>query len=686
MSHIKPAFPVIDTSSPLSSDLVWAALMDDDGDGNVRNGTSTSRNFRDKINPLPTYSFVENFAVGEGLEASPDRTDSGIRTTGNSWAQLATRLGGVSFELPGAAGGAKPNHWMLVLRVRSTGNGAIIHKGVDASTNDLYVFTISGNQINFRMGGTSLSANTSAAPYEDGNPFLDGSKDMTLVIASAGFGRFKVTWTDHGVERLGSVGPANPELVDPFGDNFKVRLGARGTTNQASSMAAGYQHPNLIVYSMQVFQRVLPFSESEMVSMAEDTYQCFREEAVPQTVEQQAAKALSFNSPFCWIGDSQSIENANRLPQAVKEKYIPAANATSMFLSVACQTPAVGSSRTFSTFGTSLLWPGVPSQSGISGLDASLNGLLCNPVGSGLFTGDIPDGTEAFNMLLWNLNTMFAGSTIWTQGLSLEAVLLYASSPAMTSPGTMQMRTQRGTVEDIDFALDYSTAGLKGQRLSVAPNAASAQTFIRLRAATGNNEAGGQLVLVGGYFEVPDGLGGREPGYGWDTIAFAGFDAAEWLALAGPLAFGDRWAQTVIPEQVNIMLGHNQSSAHSTQLNAGNLTGAYTDDITAFVDRVLEGASSARHQRLDFTTRTSIILCTPWRARAGTSPMSSLVNATALNTVHQNLASARNFVHVSLFEQFDQADPLADGLHPGDGSGDGPTERELVADAWVNQL
>jgi hypothetical protein len=685
MSMIKPAFPVVNPDAALSANLVWAALMDDDGTGNVRSGVATSRNFRDKINPMPTYSFVENFAAGEGLVSSPDRTDSGIRMGGNTWAQLATRLGGVSFELPGAVGSSTLQHWMLVMRVRASGNGAIIHKGVDSSTNDLYVFSISGNQINILVGGTSLAINTSAAPYTDADPFLNGSKDMTLVIASAGDGRFKVTWTDHGVQRLGSVGPANAEIVDPFGDNFNVRIGARGSVNQASSMDFGYIHSDLTVYSMQVFQRAEMFTQAEMVSIADDTYQCFREANHPQSVSEQAAMALAFNKAFCWIGDSQSIEGDNRLPQAVKEKYVPVANASSMFLSFYCQSPTVGSSRTFST-PAGMAWPEQGAPIDDAGLPASLAGLLCSPFSYATFSGNVADASEMVNILLWNLASMYAGDTIWTQGISLDAVLLYAGSPSMTSPGDLQMRTQRVGTADSTFTPDFSTAGLKGHRMAVPAQTASAQTFIRVRAAAGVDETGGEIVMLGGYFERPDGSGGRSPGYGFDTAAFGGYDAAEWLAESSAIAFGDKWAQTVIPEHVNIMLGHNQAAGHTTQLDAGDLTGDYTDDITAFCDMVIAGASAARHQTLDFSTRTSVILTTPWRAIAASSPMDDAVNAATVEAVHAALAAERNFVPVSLLAAFNGENPLEDGLHPGDGVGDPDTERELVADAWVLQL
>jgi hypothetical protein len=134
------------------------------------------------------------------------------------------------------------------------------------------------------------------------------------------------------------------------------------------------------------------------------------------------------------------------------------------------------------------------------------------------------------------------------------------------------------------------------------------------------------------------------------------------------------------------MLGHNQAASHTAQLDAGELTGDYTDDISLFIETILLGASAARHQTLDFSTRTEVILSTPWRAISGSSPMDDSVNAATVDAVHAAIAEDRNFVHVSLYEQFNAENPLAGGLHPGDGIGNAAEEREAVADAWVDQL
>jgi len=685
MSMIKPAFPVVNSDAALSAHLVWAALMTDDGANSVRNGGSDDLTFRDLVDPdSPAYQFFESFSGTEGLTASPDRTDSGITLDSNSWARLEAALGGVNFEVPGATGGSETQHWMLAIRLRASGAGTIVHKGRSIVSTDLHAY-VTANTLAVAVGNQTLSMNTSGAPYTDGAPFVSGSQDMTLVIASAGSGRFKVTYTGHPQERFGPLGAAAAQLLDPSDNPFPVRLGARATLDDADDDTVTNKHPDLTIYSMQVFRRATVFTQAEMLSVANDTYQCFREANHPQSVSDQAAMALAFNKAFCWIGDSQSIENANRLPQAVKEKYIPSENASSMYLSFYCQSPTVGSSRTFST-PTGMTWPKLGAPIDDAGLPASLDRLLCSPFSLATFSGNVADAAEMVNILLWNLSSVYAGDAIWTQGIALEAVLLYAGSPAMTSPGNLQMRTQRGGTADSTFTPDFSTAGLKSHRLAVPAQPASAQTFIRVRAAAGVDETGGEIVMLGGYFERPDGSGGRLPGYGYDSAAFGGYDAAEWLAESSAIAFGDKWAQTVIPEQVNIMLGHNQAAGHTTQLDAGDLTGDYTDDITAFCDMVIEGASAARHQTLDFSTRTSVILTTPWRAIAGTSPMDDETNAETVEAVHAALAAERNFVHVSLYSAFGGENPLDDGLHPGDGDGDPETERELVADGWVAQL
>ena len=686
MSMIKPAFPAINTEAALSDHLVWAALMTDDGPNNVRNGGTTDLAFRDLIDPTNAYAFMESFSATEGIESSPERGDSGITLDSNSWARLEDSLGGVDFVAPGASG-ADPSteHWMLAIRVRASGTGTIIHKGRSNTNVDLWVYT-TGTNLVIIIGNRTFSIAT-ATTFPDAAPFLNGSKDMTLVVATTGSaGRIKATWTDHPQERFGQNAVPAAKLTDSSGNPFEMFLGARGTVDDAASNVVADKHPDLTIYSMQVWQRSTEFTQAELLSIANDTYQCFREANHPQSVSEQAASVLDFDKPFCWVGDSQSIENQNRLPHGVKEKYVAVGDVASMFLSVYPQSSALGGSRAYSTpSGMSYVVQDMLIDN--ASLPASLQGLICNYSAYGSPTANIADGSEVINLQLAASSAQFLGATAWSNGIDLEAVLLYATSPSLGSDTQWSMRTERNTTSDLDFTMDYSYAGLKSVRHPVPDHVGNATTFIRLRSdGSGTDETDNEFLVIGGYYEKVDGSGNRVPGYGFDTCAFPGFDAAEWLADASAIAFGDKWANTVIPEQVNIMLGHNQAGGHTTQLDAGNLTGDYTDDITAFVDMVIEGASAARHQTLDFSTRTSVILCTPWRAIAASSPMDDATNAATVDAVHAALATARNFVHVSLYAEFDEDNPLADGLHPGDGTGDDAEERELVADAWVTQL
>jgi hypothetical protein len=686
MSMIKPAFPTINTEAALSDHLVWAALMTDDGANNVRNGGTTDLAFRDLIDPTNAYAFAESFSATEGIESSPERGDSGITLDSNSWARLEAALGGVNFEVPGATGGSETQHWMLAIRLRASGSGTIVHKGRSNISTDLHAY-VTSNTLAVAVGNQTLSMNTSGAPYTDGAPFVNGSQDMTLVIASQGAtGRFKVTYTGHPQERTGPIGAAAAQLLDPSGDPFPVRLGARATLDDADDDTVTDKHPDLTIYSVQVFRRATVFTQTELLSIANDTYQCFREANHPQSLTVQAASVLDFDKAFCWVGDSQSIENQNRLPHGVKEKYVAVGDVASMFLSVYPQSAALGGSRAYSTpSGMSYVVQDMLIDN--ASLPASLQGLICTYSAYGSPTANIADESEVINLQLAASSAQFLGATAWSNGIDLEAVLLYATSPSLGSDTQWSMRTERNTTSDLDFTIDYSYAGLKSVRHPVPDHVGNATTFIRLRSdGSGTDETDNEFLVIGGYYEKVDESGNRVPGYGFDTCAFPGFDAAEWLADASAIAFGDKWAHTVIPEHVNIMLGHNQAAGHTTQLDAGDLTGDYTDDITAFVDMVIEGVSAARHQRLDFSTRTSIILCTPWRAAATLSPMDDATNAATVDEVHAALATARNFVHVSMYAEFDEDNPLADGLHPGDGTGDDAEERELVADAWVTQL
>jgi hypothetical protein len=686
MSMIKPAFPVVNPDAALSAHLVWAALMTDDGPNNVRNGGSDDLTFRDLVNPSsPVYRFYEPFSGTEGLVASPDRQDSGIITDSNTWARLEAALGGVNFEVPGATGGSETQHWMKVIRLRASGSGTIVHKGRSNVSTDLHAY-VTSNTLAVAVGNQTLSMNTSGAPYTDGAPFVNGSQDMTLVIASQGAtGRFKVTYTGHPQERLGPIGAAAAQLLDPSGDPFPVRLGARATLDDADNDTVADKHPDLTIYSVQVFRRATVFTQAELLSIANDTYQCFRERIQTKPKEQQARELLEFNRPMSFLGDSQSAEHVHRLPNGLKRWHIPVENVSSLCFTYYPDSSSYGQSPIVYT-PTGATWPNVRAEPGTAGLPADLAGRIPSYYNRIDFTGNVANNQELLRLKLWNLNTLFVGDLIWSKdiAINMRGKFLYASSPTLPSAAGLTVKLRRNGENTYNFTPDHSTVGIKAIE-GVFPNTTNnVDALVRLYSNnSGTDETGGELVYIGSYFYKTNGGTSRAPGWGLDVNAIGGWDCAEWQQFVDPIAIGEKWGHTVVPEYVHIMLGHNMNGSHTTQLSSGSMTGQYTDDMTSLVLWVQEAAAIARHMALDWSTETHIVIATPWEA-AVASAFAGVLAETG-EAVHQAIADANNMLHISLLKEFGYTSPIP-GLHPGDAGGNGDDNTKTIADAWVTQL
>jgi hypothetical protein len=228
--------------------------------------------------------------------------------------------------------------------------------------------------------------------------------------------------------------------------------------------------------------------------------------------------------------------------------------------------------------------------------------------------------------------------------------------------------------------------GYQSRTVALPANASSSSVYLKLETPSNLFSTAppwsGDVVVAGGYYEILED-GQRKPGYGHDSIAHGGWSARSFLDRTTPMGLGSKWGLTVLPSVVNIMVGHNQSAAHQTQLDAGTLTGDYTDDMVELIDLVRRGLAVARNMTLDWESPTIVMLTTPWRA-AASSPMANATNAATINTVNEALCEQFNLPHISLYSRFNATSPIA-GLHPGD-SGDGPTETGIVSDGWVLQI
>ena len=683
---VKPAYPVINSSAALSASLVHALLFDGDEPSQFRGGGG---GLLDKVSNTAIGSIRGTPSGSEGLRADLNRAEYGYRFAKSSDLQLGSTLGGCDFSIDGT------NHWMLVLRMRvrknagATTQHTILHIGTNGTSGNYELFI---DQINSGGGmrvfhrGASAYNLAYSADSSAWAAFEDASEVVTMVIAS------RKTGGSNGRLAFVTEGSAFAVLTNNTEVGSRIQPSAQITVGAREDAASTTRHAGMDLYGVQVFRRTgSEYSLSEMQSIANDPYQCFAERNHPDAIRDQASLYTGLDEPMSYFGDSQMTLSRFRLPHAFNRLFVDYEQATSMATEINAQGAFQYANRTLdSPSGAS--W----SVTNLIPSSATLNGLgLANQTawmsGALTFDGNVADDTRLARINYGGNASIYSGEGSWLNNGTPHLTLIYAASGSMTPVSDLVIKGSRQSEAGINtqaFAPVYTPAAMRSMAVDgIGSSVINRDAYLDLFTATGIDETGGELVICGAYCEVRSG-GVRVPGFGFCSIAQGGWNAKTWLDNSSDLAVGSIWGLTVHPRIVAIMLGHNQTASHATQLNAGNLSGDYTDDIAAVAAMVRRAIAISHCMHLDWSEQTVLILATPWRTQAS-SPMTDATNAATVASVHAALASSLNAPHLNLYQRLGGVAPF-DGVHPDDVGSDSNEVKDaktgIVAQAWYDEI
>lgn len=644
--HVKPSFPILNEAGSTIEDNLLLCATFSDRIGTQALDISGQDNHLSDVAFDSWGSFLSYTTPGD----DPHYEYGVLMEDGVTAAVGPTTFGGSNLN--------PSNTERAVLWAgRVDGDGSLVSMTDQATTtNRMFQIYASGGQIYLRLGGSVTSV--TGGTFSPGD-FVSIAVSFRTSGGTNGQAAISKNW---GTATLGTAITPASAAVNETG--VPLRVSSRGDGAGGESFFGQGYAAIVAIFDFNI-------RDSTLTALAENPYSFLKDKAPAHMISQEQAAQMGLDSEVStlWFGDSHTTPQVTyRHPTVWGLDHVDQDKFLAYYAHVNVDNATVGSSTTQNTLTNTTRDSDNLQNDGALPSNLAAEGLVAAPWSMWTCTGDVADDGVLIDTQIWE-TTRFGGQTppmFFQVEDDVFVRFLFAIDSADTLMASLEARLTSGS-NALNTTINLSVAS--GQSRVIWADAQSpspAVSLERLHAilrTTAVDETGQVLINMGCLFFRREAMEGN--GYTFTALGNAGWSTGDWSsALVNGLGLGWFMGALPIPRIIRVLLGHNQETGETTQLDAGNLTGDFTNNTNDLADAIELAIRVARNMQW-YWGPVSVEWHTPWRSTVA-SQMNDATNANTVEAVHRQLCLDRGYLHVSLLEELGRDASPFPGLHVND--------------------